>query len=574
MTEKVPAQRPDQELASQGTTPAPRELVVIMAADAGVRVTPEGVSSATGGDLSTLASVIVEERLDLEPLFGVPEERQIARAAELTAAGAADVPDLAVYYRARAEDARLDEIADRLRQLPEVDAAYVKPGAEPASTGTLPVRSEQQPAASPDFRSRQGYLGAPPAGVHALWAHSQEGGQGTGVRIIDVEGAWRFSHEDLLANAMGLVVGTASDDLGWRNHGTAVAGEIGADDNGTGVVGIAPAAAFGGASIFGDVGSAGAIQQAADRLHAGDILLIELHRPGPRFGFAPRDDQRGYIAIEWFPDDLAALQYARARGVIVVEAAGNGGEDLDDPLYDTRPAAFPSSWRNPFNPANPGSGTVVCGAGAPPPGTHGRDHGPDRSRLAFSNHGRRVDSQGWGREVTTTGGRGSQPGDLQGGNDEDVWYVDTFSGTSSASPIVVGALASIQGVLRARGQALLTPAGAVEVLRATGSPQADAPDRPASQRIGNRPDIRAALEHLAPQEEAEDAVATAYNDEAVPLPAGPPRLWLLAGGAWRVLEKAGHDERDLVQRAFLGTGSRVHVWYRGTEIVGLSVSGE
>ena len=94
------------------------------------------------------------------------------------------------------------------------------------------------------------------------------------------------------------------------------------------------------------------------------------------------------------------------------------------------------------------SGAILVGAGAPPPGTHGRDHGPDRSRLDFSNFGARVDAQGWGEEVTTCG-----YGDLQGGTNEDLWYTDTFSGTSSASPIVVGALGCLQGVLRARGPA-------------------------------------------------------------------------------------------------------------------------
>ena len=69
-----------------------------------------------------------------------------------------------------------------------------------------------------------------------------------------------------------------------------------------------------------------------------------------------------------------------------------------------------------------------------------RDWGPDRSRLDFSNYGARVDVQGWGREVTTTG-----YGDLQGGLNEDLWYTDHFSGTSSASPVVVGALAANAG---------------------------------------------------------------------------------------------------------------------------------
>ncbi len=140
---------------------------------------------------------------------------------------------------------------------------------------------------------------------------------------------------------------------------------------------------------------------------------------------------------------------------------------------------------------------MLVGAGAPPPGTHGRDHGPDRSRLGFSNHGARVDTQAWGREVTSTG-----YGDLQGGTAADLWYTDQFSGTSSASPIVVGALACIQGALRAAGRIPLSPARAQEVMRSYGSPQQDAPGRPATERIGNRPNLRqqipAALQQAAP----------------------------------------------------------------------------
>jgi hypothetical protein len=174
----------------------------------------------------------------------------------------------------------------------------------------------------------------------------------------------------------------------------------------------------------------------------------------------------------------------------VVEAAGNGAQNLDDAIYNTRPAGFPSSWKNPFNLANPSSGAVLVGAGAPPPGTHGRDHGPDRSRLGFSNYGARVDAQGWGREVTSTG-----YGDLQGGTDRSLWYTDQFSGTSSASPIVTGALACVQGALRARNLPLLNSEQARQLLRSTGSPQQDAPDRPSSQRIGNRPNLRLLIPH-------------------------------------------------------------------------------
>ncbi|WP_222440866.1 S8 family peptidase [Siccirubricoccus deserti] len=347
---------------------------------------------------------------------------------------------------------------------------------------------EEAPPASPDFTGRQGYLDAAPGGVDARWAWTQPGGRGDNVNIIDVEGAWRFTHEDLQASQGGVVGGTQSGNLGWRNHGTAVVGVYGGDINAIGITGIAPASVSTAYSIFGSGNSsAAAIRGAASRMRAGDILLIELHRPGPRHNFASRDDQAGYIAVEWWPDDFAAILFATGRGVIVVEAAGNGAENLDDAIYNTRPQGFPTTWRNPFNRANPDCGAVVVGAGAPST----LNHGPDRSRLDFSNFGACVDAQGWGRDVCTAG-----YGNLQGGSNEDLWYTGTFSGTSSASPVVVGALASLQGILRHRGATLLTPARARQLLRSTGSPQTDAPGRPATQRIGNRPDIRAMAQSI------------------------------------------------------------------------------
>jgi hypothetical protein len=361
-------------------------------------------------------------------------------------------------------------------------------GTEAPINDMLPSMDEAPPA-TPDFTTRQGYLLAAPGGIDAVFAATQPGGRGLGVRIIDVEGAWRFTHEDLTQNQGGVVGGTQSTDIGWRNHGTAVMGEFGGDINGAGITGICPDANTRAISIFNN-GSAWAIRAAADLLNPGDIILIELHRPGPH---ATGVGQEGFIAVEWWPDDFDAIRYATARGVIVVEAAGNGAENLDDPVYNTPDPGFPATWANPFRRGARDSGAILVGAGAPPPGTHGRNHGPDRSRLDFSNYGAAVDAQGWGREVTTTG-----YGDLQGGSNEDFWYTDQFSGTSSASPIVVGALGCAQGSRRARSVALLTPATARQLLRTTGSPQQDAPGRPATQRIGTRPDLRGMIAGVAP----------------------------------------------------------------------------
>lgn len=321
--------------------------------------------------------------------------------------------------------------------------------------------------------------------VPSIYAATVRGGRGLGVGIIDIEGAWRFSHEDLRQNQGGVAGGTPSDDPGWRNHGTAVIGVFGGDLNGFGITGIAPEARTRGISIFGSTGTAGAIRQAAQLSNKGDIILIALHRPGPRFNFMAPQGQRGFVAIEWWPDDFDAIRYAVMRGVIVVSAGGNGAENLDDALYNTPPRGFPATWRNPFNRSLADSGSIIVGAGAPPPGTHGRNHGPDRSRLDFSNFGSAVDAQGWGREVTSCG-----YGDLQGGSNEDLWYTDQFSGTSSASPIVVGAIACVQGLLRARQRPVLSPTSARALLRSTGSPQTDVPGRPRTQHIGNRPNLR------------------------------------------------------------------------------------
>ncbi len=471
-----------------------RELVVIVRRDLELRATKEGVASLAQANVSSLEDLLASEEIALKPLFGVSEDRLQTQAASLVAETGAEVPDLSIYYRVEAPEERLDALAERLRLLDSVEAAYVKPPAElPQIINDMVPFAEDPPAHTPDFSARQEYLNAAPGGIDARYAWTQPGGDGRNVRIIDIEGAWRFTHEDLGQNQGGVVAGTQSTNIRWRNHGTAVIGVFGGDRNAFGITGICPDSNVRAISIFGELSTGAAIRQAADLLSPGDIILIELHRPGPRFNFSDRDDQLGYIAIEWWQDDFDAIRYAVIRGVIVVEAGGNGAENLDDLLYNARPAGFPASWSNPFNRANRDSGAIVVGAGAPPPGTHGRDNGPDRSRLDFSNWGALIDAQGWGREVTTTG-----YGNLQGGSNEDEWYTDQFSGTSSASPVVVGALGCTQGVLRARGRIPLSPARARQLLRTTGSAQQDAPGRPASQRIGNRPNIRQMIGAVTP----------------------------------------------------------------------------
>lgn len=468
---------------SPGDFPRRRELIVVAKPDAQLRATPQGVRSLSGADVGSLSDVLNKEGLTLKPLFGSEDDVQAAARALVPSAD--NVPDLSVYYHVDAPDERLDALAEELRRHSTVEAAYVKPPAEPAVAGVMEMQGlndmrpsdEDAPAVTPDFTGNQGYLEVAPGGIDARYAWTVAGGGGAGVNIIDCEWAWNMTHEDLATNRGGVAAGTAAGD---DNHGTAVQGEMGGSRNGIGVTGICPDA-FRRFAAF-SLPTSSIIHTAASLLNPGDLLLLEIHRAGPN---ATGVGQQGYIAIEWWPDDFDAIQYASSRGVIVVEAAGNGAQNLDDAVYNTPATGFPTSWKNPFNRANRDSGAILVGAGAPPLGTHGSNWGPDRSRLDFSNYGASIDAQGWGREVTSTG-----YGDLQGGTNSDVFYTNTFSGTSSASPIVTGALACIQGVLKNQGRTPLSPARARDLLRTTGSAQQASTTSPLTQRIGNRPNLR------------------------------------------------------------------------------------
>ena len=536
------------------------ELIVVTKPEAELQVTAEGVASASGAAIDDLQQVLAEEGVAMAPLFGQAASSPTA-SLEMEAA---EEGDLSLYYQVDAPEERMQAIADRLNASGAVAGAYVKPPAEPA---TLVMEQESflnemepdvqsPPAVTPNYTSRQDYLEAAPVGIEAAYAWSQSGGGGANVKVIDCEWGWNFTHEDLLQNSLGMVCGASA---GSTNHGTAVMGEIGGDRNSFGVTGISPDARLG-ASSFATQATATAIKCAADNLSAGDIILLEIHRAGPN---ATGAGQKGYIGVEWWPDDFAAIRYAVNKGIIVVEAAGNGWENLDAAVYDTARPGFPASWRNPFRLTNPQCGAVFVGAGDPPSGTHGRFTSPwnqpyvDRARCGFSNWGARVDCQGWGWEVTTTG-----YGNLQGGGNANRWYTDTFSGTSSASPIVTGALACTQGALKAKNMPLLTSWRARSLLRSTGSPQQAAPSRPVSQRIGNRPNLR----QLIPA-----AMKTWVNNVSIRFTYAlhtPQAAWAyIAGIGWRRIRTG---QADGVSNVFQlccqaqGSGGKVNAYIDGS----------
>jgi hypothetical protein len=460
----APRLTPDQILGLQ--TPAPTGTVVVKFKE-GLRVDASGLSGETpavrGRVLALLSRVAPGVRLERGFRADQRTLGMLREAARARARG--PLPALESYARLRIAGAGRDRLLAVVKELaadPAVETAFLEPVAVPAALGfdaftgatpAPPVASAgPTPAVTPDFSGQQGYRTSPPTGVGATDVVGIPGSSGASVQVIDIEGAWLWSHEDLPAPSVQ--IGTQIPDLSWRNHGTAVLGEIRGVDNGLGVLGIAPACAVGASSV-GDQSVADALLSAAAASSPGDVILIELHAPGPN---ANGSGQFGYVPMEFWQDNFDAIQIVTAAGFIVCEAAGNGQQNLDDPVYQD---LFDRDVRD--------SGAILCGASS----------GSSLTPAAFSNNGTRVDLHGWGFNVTTCG-----YGVLQGSPlPEQEWYTNAFSGTSSASPIVVGAVVALQGMVETAFGFPMDAELMRHVLTVTGTPQNP------GNLIGPRPDL-------------------------------------------------------------------------------------
>ncbi|MGW6459230.1 S8 family serine peptidase [Streptomyces sp. NPDC055078] len=341
---------------------------------------------------------------------------------------------------------------------------------------SMPRDADIPPPTSIDLRGSQGYLNPAPTGIDVPYARRFQGGKGARVSIIDVESGWRVEHEDLPGPS---AIFSWHGTNGGGEHGTAVAGMLWGLDNSYGVTGITPHSRMGWSSVtFSQFPNfffspASAIVNAAADLSAGDIILIEQHAPLLFDGVAypdnscnPRDI--GYLPVEIFGAEFDAISQATARGIIVVEAAGNGTMNLD---------GYPE-----FNRTIRDSGAIIVGASV---------GGGSNSPACFTNHGSRVDVFSWGGSVATLG-YGESSSLRADGGDARQWYTRTFSGTSSASPVVTGAAALVQSIRLSHGLPRLTARQMRSLLVGTGTPQGS------GVRIGTQPDLRSALRATMP----------------------------------------------------------------------------
>ena len=437
-------------------------LVVKFREGTSVRRRARGLE-APAVDLAPVEQVLRARGIDpvkVQPLFARPVAALDAERARAELASGRALADLNLYYRV-AVPAGVDatELADALNALAVVELAAPYPLQAP------PPQFDGIPTPTPDFTDFQYYLAPAPLGIGATAVGGIPGADGTGVSVVDVEFGWTLDHEDLqLPTSANIDVAHPLDPELFRDHGTAVLGIIGARENGLGVRGVAPGARKLVAPVYSedlgyDVGNA--VSVAMDVLHPGDVILLE-----QQIGVCGMycDGVSGCGPVEDFRPWADVIATATALGIAVVEAAGNGAVNLDGP------ECYGAFDRSIFD-----SGAIMVGAGY------------DRRRLDFSSYGSRVDVQAWGIAVVTTG-----YGDLFDPSDVRRQYTSYFSGTSSASAIVAGVVAAVQGARLGAASPPLAPRDLRARLRATGTPQAADDFEPFAQ-IGPLPNLERAI---------------------------------------------------------------------------------
>lgn len=327
---------------------------------------------------------------------------------------------------------------------------------------SLAITETPPPTPTPAFDYLQSYFSS--SAIDVDYAKSL-GFYGQGMTYVGVEYCWLLDHEDLDWYTPDLEAGitpNSSIPQSWCWHGTATTGMLSANIyNGFGVNGMTPLAIPHVNTEWSTEGPRrpAAILSGISRSNVGDVIMLEMQTSWP--------SDPNYGPAEFDPLVWNASRTAFDAGRLVVAAAGNGGRNLDDPMY--------ASYL-----ARGDSGAIIVGAGVP----------STRERLGFSTYGSRVNLQGWGSNVATLG-----YGDLfHGDGNYNRSYTSAFSGTSSATPIVTAATLLTQQAVKAK---YWVPFDAIEMrklLQATGKPQGAS--TASSSPIGPLPDLLGSLSSL------------------------------------------------------------------------------
>lgn len=384
-----------------------------------------------------------------------------------------ELADLNLYYTLRFERSSAEEMIDALESLNGLEIVeFARPMLQ------LSLTYDDSPA-TPSYTSDQDYLGSSPLGLGITSVWPAPGGRGDDMRFADVEVGWLAYHEDLPAVAS--VSGYNSTTPAYVSHSTAVRGILNAGDNAYGVTGIASQATVYASSVLDANQSeefADAIDTASSQLLAGQIIVVEV---AVRCVVTPFRE----CPLEYDGGAFDAISTATANGRVVVEGAGNSATDLDQIVVGGN-YLFDRNYRD--------SEAIIVGAG-----TASSSH----NKLSFSSFGDRVDVQGWGEDIVTTG-----YGDLFApSGDVTQFYTSVFGGTSGATAMIAGAAGIINSIRDARELSLLDSAGMRSALLTQAVSQGD----PQNGNIGPFPNVAAVVAAIPLSAPSTTAVGSATS---------------------------------------------------------------
>lgn len=470
------------------------ELVVYFDDDLGVRINFDEVfdtSKATNDvELAVTSAtnqidqiVPIQEFIEARPALRIARFAEASpevvdrRRAKLERLSGKDLTDWNSVYTI--EEGDPDEAVLLLRELNDtygVAKAYprLKPG--PSDLWTTPSLTVHQ-----EYLNDEATYG----GLNAQYAWSA-GITGANMYVVDNEPGMNFDHEEFSLVKDDFEDGgnffytpscapgfpeELSDCDSWIAHGTAVTGILIAGHNSHGIDGFAPDAYYIQGSMSGGVSAdLYSVAQPGGMLEPGAIWLLEVQLAGKynTSGVCSGDAeaQYGCMPVEMWPDVFDQIEVASAYGVTVIEGAGNGQMNLNNPdLYSG------DGWDFAKDLSYEDSGAVMVGA----------SEGANEAKVFFSNCGSRVNNFAWGLDVVTTAypyglymWEGTTP-PLPPNDTTDAYFMDNFGGTSAATALVGGAAVLIQDYARTQlgHRRYLMPAKMREILTGSGVAQTD-----------------------------------------------------------------------------------------------------
>lgn len=384
----------------------------------------------------------------------------------------------------------------------------------PQESGLSYAPNNNAKASVPDFRAQQDYANAPDekrpnyvmGGVNRASVSQYAGHDGNGVSLVSMENnPWNSSH----VNLPDVSFHEGDKTYSGEDHDTSSVGIMAAKDIGTGIRGLSWNARMGYAKW-----QVNNLYNMIPRLNAGDVVQMGMQTGGGEI--------TGCTSSCYVPQENAAAYYdvikaLTDKGVHVIQAAGNGNINLDHTAFNGK-----------FDLKKRDSGAIIAGAFCANNG----------KKASFSTWGTRVTSASWGCwDVVTTGYGGLH-------NVKNAEYTGSFSGTSSANPIIAGVVASLSGIAKAHG-IRVSPIQMRQILQETGTSLA-AGD---TAKIGTHPNMaKAVVKIMELKEDSQDKpVAVAGQNFSVTATSDGSRAYSLDASAslnavsyrWTISKGAG-----------------------------------